>query len=80
MELVYNLGGDDDDRQQLKRFIIQSYIDVIQELSIWESYASEDEYIAGSEFTLADCTFYPTLAYLTHRGLDKSFLPNLKRS
>lgn len=46
---------------------------MIKELEIWESVLEENEeaYLANtSEMTLADCAFYPILAYISHRGFD----------
>lgn len=36
-------------------------------LDHWEAYASKSTYIAGHEFGLADCAFYPLLAYMVRR-------------
>lgn len=51
----------------------------LEVLAIWETYAVEHEFIAGPTFTLADCSFYPILAYLIHRGLRTDQLPALRR-
>ncbi|KAJ7746390.1 hypothetical protein B0H16DRAFT_1321171 [Mycena metata] len=40
------------------------------ELDYWEVYASRSAYIAGEEFGLADCAFFPLLGYMVHRGFD----------
>ncbi|KAJ6466596.1 hypothetical protein C8R47DRAFT_990799 [Mycena vitilis] len=40
------------------------------ELDYWEVYASRTAYIAGDEFGLADCAFFPLLGYMVHRGFD----------
>ncbi|KAJ6468408.1 hypothetical protein C8R45DRAFT_837779 [Mycena sanguinolenta] len=40
------------------------------ELDYWEVYATRSLYIAGDEFGLADCAFYPLLGYMVHRGFD----------
>jgi glutathione S-transferase len=40
------------------------------ELDYWEVYATGSAYIAGDEFGLADCAFFPQLAYMLHRGFD----------
>lgn len=55
--------------------------DVERELAFWERYASEGAYIAGADFTLADCAFYPILAYMMHRGfaLDRARWPGLAK-
>ncbi|KAJ7454742.1 Isochorismatase-like protein [Mycena latifolia] len=39
-------------------------------LDFWEVYASRSAYIAGDEFGLADCAFFPLLGYMVHRGFD----------
>lgn len=43
-----------------------------KELSFWESYASESPgFIGGrTQFTLADCAFYPILGYMVRRGFE----------
>ncbi|KAJ7190755.1 hypothetical protein GGX14DRAFT_381832 [Mycena pura] len=38
------------------------------ELDYWEVYASGSAYIAGDEFGLTDCAFFPLLGYMVHRG------------
>ncbi|KAJ6577407.1 hypothetical protein B0H19DRAFT_931912 [Mycena capillaripes] len=43
---------------------------VHEELDYWEVYASRTAYIAGDEFGLADCAFFPLLGYMVHRGFD----------
>ncbi|KAF8207127.1 hypothetical protein K438DRAFT_1576589 [Mycena galopus ATCC 62051] len=40
------------------------------ELDYWEVYAKQSAYIAGDEFSLADCAFFPLLGYMVHRGFD----------
>ncbi|KAF7330287.1 hypothetical protein MVEN_02466600 [Mycena venus] len=40
------------------------------ELDYWEVYASKSAYIAGDEFSLVDCAFFPLLGYMVHRGFD----------
>ncbi|KAJ7678479.1 Isochorismatase-like protein, partial [Mycena rosella] len=40
------------------------------ELDYWEAYASRSAYIAGDEFGLADCAFFPLLGYMVHRGFE----------
>jgi glutathione S-transferase len=55
------------------------------ELQFWEKYAGVcagvNGFIAGDEFTLADCAFFPLLGYMLHRGFewDDSKWPNLHR-
>lgn len=40
-----------------------------EELQFWETYLTRTSFIACNQFTLADCAFYPVVAYLIHRGL-----------
>ncbi len=42
----------------------------MKELGFWEGYLRNHAYVAGDEFTLADCALWPVLGYLVHRGLD----------
>lgn len=41
---------------------------ICAELDYWEVYASRTAFIAGEVFSLADCAFFPLLAYMVHRG------------
>lgn len=50
--------------------IVQAYRDILAELEFWEKYLKADKFISGEEFGMADCAFYPILAYMMHRGLD----------
>jgi glutathione S-transferase len=53
-----------------------------RELSFWESYASKSTgFIGGrTEFTIADCAFYPILGYMVRRGFEfGERWPGLKR-
>lgn len=60
--------------------IAQAYHDILAELGFWEKYLKEEKFISGEEFGMADCAFYPILAYMVHRGLElaKSGFPGLK--
>lgn len=49
------------------------------ELNLWEERASKSTFIASELFTLADCSFYPTIAYMMHRGLLLDRFPNLTK-
>lgn len=51
-----------------------------KEAALWESYLTGNEFLAGSQFTLADISFFPQLAYCVRLGfvLDGKF-PNLSR-
>tara|TARA_B100000609_G_scaffold199431_1_gene202936 strand:- start:8188 stop:10377 length:2190 start_codon:yes stop_codon:yes gene_type:complete len=55
--------------QPEKETIVSAYEAVLRELQCWERYAAEAEYIAGERFSLADCAFFPALAYQVRRGL-----------
>ncbi|XP_019629739.1 PREDICTED: glutathione S-transferase A-like [Branchiostoma belcheri] len=48
-------------------------MDLVKEIEIWEGYLKEygkGSYIAGPEFTAADCLFIPVLIYLVTNQLD----------
>jgi glutathione S-transferase len=49
------------------------------DLNLWEERASKHAFIASESFTLADCSFYPTIAYMKHRGLSLDDFPNLSK-
>ncbi|CAF1430672.1 unnamed protein product [Adineta steineri] len=46
-----------------------------EELVFWEMYLIKTTFIACDQFTLADCAFYPVIAYLIHRGLNIERFP-----
>ena len=50
---------------------------VREELDFWESTVLTGSHIVGETFTLADCCFYPTLAYQMHRGLTLEGFPKI---
>lgn len=50
--------------------ILQAYGDILEELEFWEGYLTKDPFVSGTKIGLADCAFYPILAYMVHRGLD----------
>ncbi|KAG6835648.1 hypothetical protein H0H93_016144 [Arthromyces matolae] len=54
------------DSSQRSRLIAK----VDHELDYWETYAKKSAFIAGDEFGLADCAFFPILAYMVHRGFE----------
>ncbi|CZR53757.1 uncharacterized protein PAC_03638 [Phialocephala subalpina] len=64
-----------------KERIHDAYLNTIHELKFWESYLGKTKFVAGDEMSLADCAFYPNVAYLIHRGLDlqKEGFKNLRR-
>jgi glutathione S-transferase len=49
-----------------------------QELVFWEMYLTKTTFIACDKFTLADCAFYPVIAYLIYRGLNIDKFPALE--
>ncbi|CAH1269721.1 GSTZ1 [Branchiostoma lanceolatum] len=54
--------------------------DLAEELEIWEEYLKEEggPFIAGKEFTMADVSFFPVLAYVVWMGFQpKKAYPNL---
>ncbi|XP_077982269.1 glutathione S-transferase A-like [Glandiceps talaboti] len=53
--------------------------DVRNELAIWDGYlAKGDGYIAGKNFSLADCAFFPAVATCCRQGVDlEKHLPNM---
>lgn len=71
IELLYEADGESKHRET----IIQAYNDIFKELSHWEGYltcSGEADFLSAKQntFGLADCAFYPILAYMVHRGLD----------
>ncbi|WP_437287424.1 glutathione S-transferase family protein [Sorangium sp. So ce406] len=50
---------------------------VERELALWEARAQKARFIASDAFTLADCSFYPVLAYMQRRGLSLAGHPAL---
>lgn len=65
IELVY----EENYREQAHR-IVTAYKNTLIELRIWDGYLAVDKFVSGSTFTVADCAFYPIVAYMHHRGLD----------
>ncbi len=67
-------------RTDYKERIHDAYTNTIRELGFWERYLSQTNFAADSDFSIADCTFYPNVAYLVHRGLDlkREGFPKLK--
>jgi len=52
----------------------------LEELKIWDKYAGEADFIAGSQFTLADLVLFPAVAIFVRYGLDLTkHAPNLKK-
>ncbi|KDR74523.1 hypothetical protein GALMADRAFT_250528 [Galerina marginata CBS 339.88] len=67
IELLYK-----ESRNELhtRKRVYDAYVATTAELKIWERYLEHSTFIAGEEFGLADCAFFPCLAYLVHRGFD----------
>jgi glutathione S-transferase len=61
-----------------KDSIVKTLEMIDRELAFWEMYLTKTTFVACDKFTLADCAFYPVLAYLIHRGLDIAKFPALK--
>lgn len=63
-----------------KERILDAYRNTQKELRCWEQHLTETPFVAGTDFSLADCSLYPNVAYLLHRGLnlDKEGLQKLK--
>ncbi|MBL8683920.1 MAG: glutathione S-transferase family protein [Myxococcales bacterium] len=61
------------DRREIERCLAA----VEWELDLWESRANESTFIAGEALTMADVSFYPTLAYMLRRGLSLAARPKL---
>jgi glutathione S-transferase/nicotinamidase-related amidase len=66
------------ERSSHKDSIIKTLEMIDQELAFWEMYLTKTKFIACDTFTLADCAFYPVMAYLIHRGLNIDKFPALK--
>lgn len=51
--------------------ILQAYHDIFTELERWERCLTNGGFLSARDtFGLADCAFYPILAYMVHGGLD----------
>ena len=61
-----------------KKTIKKALAAVIFDLNLWEKRAKQHTFIASELFTLADCSFYPVLAYLMRRGLTLDIFPKLQ--
>jgi glutathione S-transferase len=70
-------SSDMNDREKEK--IKEAIVAVNFDLNLWEERASKNIFIASESFTLADCSFYPTIAYMMHRGLLLDGFPNLSK-
>jgi glutathione S-transferase len=68
-----------EDLNQEQREEIRSALKAIDfDLNLWESRAAKHKCIVSDQFTLADCSFYPVLAYLLRRGLTLEKYPKLR--
>jgi len=64
----------DPEKEEIKNAIAAIKFD----LNLWEERAKQHTFIASELFTLADCSFYPVLAYLMRRGLTLDLFPKLQ--
>lgn len=65
IELLYSAEW-----EKHRESILQAYHDTFKELEHWEIYLINTRFLsARNAFGLADCAFYPVLAYMVHRGL-----------
>jgi glutathione S-transferase/nicotinamidase-related amidase len=71
----------DDLSGSILKAVCDAYRGTLKELSLLEPYLAETAFFAGVTFSLADCAYYPCLAYCVHRGLDltEEGFPNLAR-
>ena len=59
--------------------VVAAVDNTISEMVYWETYVGKEDFIAGNKFSIADCAFYPCVAYLEHRGWDFDGFLALKR-
>ena len=59
--------------------IVKAVDNTLAEMAHWEAYVSNQDYVAGKQFSIADCAFYPCVAYLEHRGRGFEGFSALKR-
>jgi len=48
-----------------------------KEIALWEGYLDADDYLAGNNVSLADVSFFPTIAYTVRLGFDLTRFPRL---
>jgi len=48
-----------------------------KEIALWEGYLDGGEFLAGDKVSLADVSFFPTIAYTARLGFDLSKFPRL---
>ena len=60
---------------------VKAVDNTLAEMRYWEAYVSECDYVdvVGDEFSIADCAFYPCVAYLKQRGWEFEGFPALAR-
>jgi len=61
-----------------KAEIKQALTAITFDLNLWSARAKQHTFIASEMFTLADCSFYPVLAYMMRRGLNLDPFPKLQ--
>ena len=67
IELLYKESRDE---PHTRKRVYDAYVATTTELRIWERYLEHSTFIAGENFGIADCAFFPCLAYLVHRGFN----------
>jgi glutathione S-transferase len=50
---------------------------LMDEIALWETYLAGGQYLAGAELSLADLSFFPSLAYILRLGFNVERFPNL---
>lgn len=75
-EVVYYL------RRTAPSDINEDYLEVkkeamYKEIALWEGYLDAGDFLAGDEVSIADISFFPTLAYTVRLGLSVSRFPRL---
>ena len=65
--------------EEVNEIYLQSKRDAMySEISLWERYFDTgDEYLAGQQLSVADISFFPTLAYIVRLGFDLIRFPRL---
>lgn len=76
IQLKYFGKGTEDEQKKLMEEKIATYK---EELSIWNKYLGEDDYAAGSMFTIADVALVPFLLITERFGAKFAELPNVKK-
>jgi len=50
---------------------------VYKEIALWESYLDAGDFLVGDEISIADISFFPTIAYTVRLGFDLTKFPRL---